>query len=339
MTTFNGHTVINRDNRPSPISPAKLDFLFVKDGSYIDPFQVCSVHIFPNTQFGSPDAYLNLVAGSTDYGLVSSTGSERMVFHNQKTDPASNPVNQVIGFDANISAMPEERDYDSALPNTASGIFRTGPGKFSVILQTGTTFWAPSATVFNVDPPNSNSASGTGGYLDLWTIMDAKGSRAQVYANVFGLTTANVFGSTGPLAVTTNNRLIQRYIDIGSKKNLQIKTELVVSNNTIKESLRNLMETGALVQTPQINITKLNETPGLTSRVQITGKNNVGGFIDSGVQLDANGTISFLWDTNAITPFYESDLLGSPTGVYEVQVKYQLLDETILSPKFKLIVR
>ena len=336
MTTFNGHTVIQRDNRPSPISPAKLDFFLVKDGSYIDPFQVCSVHVFPDTQFGSADSYLDLVPGSPTYGLVGTTGYEKMVFHNQLTDPITA---QVIGFDANISGMAQENTYNSANPMTASGVFRTSPGVFSVILQTGTKFWPTSSTVFTELPSDSNSASGTGGYLDLWTIVDAKDSRAQVYANVFGLTTANVFGSTGPLAVTTNNRLIQRYIDVGSKKSLQIKTELVVSNNTIKASLRNLMETGALLQSPEISITKLNESPALTSRVQITGVGGIGGFISDGVRLDSNGTISFLWDTASIVAFYEDENLGGTTGVYEIQVKYQLLDETILSPRFKLIVR
>lgn len=343
MTTFNDFTVIQRDNRPSPISPAKLDFLFVKDGSYIDPFQVCSVHIFPDTQFGSPDAYLDLVAGSSDYGLVSSTGSERMVFHNHLVDSASIPANQMVGFDASISAMKTEDQYQVTVPNTASGIYKTAPGRFSVILQTGTQFWPTSATAFNAGPPFTNSASGTGGYLDIWTIVDAEGSAAQVYANVFGLTTANVFASTGPLAVTTNNKLIQRYVNVGSKKNLQIKTELVVDNNMIKASLRNLMETGALIQSPQINVVKLNESPGLTSRVQITGAGEVGGFVSDGVQLDGYGTITWKFDTTDITPFYNEpiigDNLGGPTGVYEVQVKYQLLDETILSPRFKLIVR
>ena len=95
MTTFNGYTVINRGNRPSPISPAKLDFYFVKDGSYIDPYQVCSVHVFPDTAFGAPDNYLDLSAGSADYGLVSSLATN-MVFHNQKVDEDSVPPNQII---------------------------------------------------------------------------------------------------------------------------------------------------------------------------------------------------------------------------------------------------
>ena len=343
MTTFNGHTVIQRGNRPSPISPAKLDFLFVKDGSYIDPFQVCSVHIFPNTAFDTATPYIDTTAGSTTYGLVNSTDNN-MVFHNQGVDPLSQPPFQVTGFDAAATEtnMAKESSYIASDPMTASGIFRTGPGRFSVLLQTNTKYWSTSATSFTA-PPYFNSASGTGGYIDIWTLVDTAGSKAQIYVSMFNLTTANVFGSTQALAVTTNNKLVQRYVNMGSKKKLQIKTELVVDNSPIKASLRNLMETGALIQSPEINVVKLNETPGLTSRVQITGFDDVGGFISNGVRLNGNGTISWQFDTTNITPFFNDpvvgDTLGGPTGVYEIQVRYQVLDETIISPRFKLIVR
>ena len=342
MTTFNGYTVINRGNSPSPISPAKLDFFFVKDGAYIDPYQVCSVHIFPDTQFGAPDNYLDLSAGSANYGLVSST-SNNMVFHNAGYDPLSVPPMQMSGFDPSIGNMALEGSYNASVPNSASGIFRTGPGQFSVILQTGTQYWSTSATTFNTGPNYTNNASGTGGYLDIWTVIDAEGSRAQIYVNQFSLNTANVFATTEPLAVTTNNKLIQRYIDVGSKKKLQIKTELVIDSEPMAASLRNLMEQGALVQNPEIAITKLNETPGLVSRVWITGTEVMSGpdsqFVTNGVRVDSHGTISYVFDTNNITPFYTGEILGGTTGVYEVQVKYNLLDETILSPKFKLIIR
>ena len=341
MTTFNGYTVINRKNRPSPISPAKLDFYFVKSGQYTDPFQVCSVHIFPNTQFDNPDQYLDLSAGSSDYGLVSST-TNNMVFHNQGVNTEINPP-QVSGFDASIDNMEVESFYNANLPMTASGIFRTAPGQFHVILQTGTKYWSTSATSFADGPPYTNNASGTGGYLDIWTVVDAEGSKAQIYVNTFNLQTANVFAVTEPLAVTTNNKLIQRYIDVGSKKKLQIKTELVVDSEPIKADLRNLMETGALVQNGEIAITKLNETPGMASRVWITGTETPGQpdspFISTGVNIGSDGTISYNFDTANITPFYTDENLGGTTGVYEVQVKYNLLDETILSPKFKLIIR
>jgi hypothetical protein len=169
--------------------------------------------------------------------------------------------------------------------------------------------------------------------------VDAEGSKAQIYVNTFNLDTANVFTTSEPIEVTTQNKLVNRYIDVGSKEKLRMKTHLVIDNEPIRESLRNLMETGSLLQSPEIKITKLNETPNLTSRVVVTGSGGTPGFISSGVEVDSHGTISYLWDTNAIAAISAEDNLGSTTGVYEVQAKFTILDSTIYSPKFKLIVR
>jgi hypothetical protein len=328
MTTFNGTTVVNRKNRPSPLSKTKLDFYFVKDGVYTNPFQVCSVHIFPNTQFGAPDQYLDLSGNSSNYGLVSSTGQERMVFRN--INPDFTPCAEPSGF-------PAPSAYDGT-NSTASSIYLTDAGHFSVILQTGTVFYPLSSTAAS-DTTYTNSASATGSYIDIWTVVDAEGSKAQIYVNTFTLDTANVFTTSEPIEVTTQNKLVNRYIEVGSKEKLRMKTHLVIDNEPIRESLRNLMETGSLLQSPEIKITKLNETPNLTSRVVVTGSGGTPGFISSGVEVDSHGTISYLWDTNAIAAISSEDNLGTTTGVYEVQAKFTVLDSTIYSPKFKLIVR
>ena len=151
--------------------------------------------------------------------------------------------------------------------------------------------------------------------------------------------TANVFGVTEPLQVTTSNKLIQRYVELGSKKRLQIQTEIVVDSEPITQDLRNLIETGSLISNPEISITKLNESPVLTSRVNITGQGGTGGFQSDGVSLNTDGTVSYVWDTTNVQPFYASDVLGGGMGVYEVTVRYDVVGETIISPRFKLIVR
>ena len=74
-------------------------------------------------------------------------------------------------------------------------------------------------------------------------------------------------------------------------------------------------------------------------RAQITGVGGVGGFQSEGVQLDSQGTISYVWDTTNITPFYEDENLGGGTGVYEITVRYNVAEETIVSSRFKAIVR
>ena len=328
MTKFNGITVINRANRPSPISPCKLDFIWIKDGSYQDPFQVCSVHIFPNTEFGSPNPYVNLTAGDADYGLVSSTATN-YIFRNYKRNGAGLKT----GFDANVSACAQASSYVGG--NSASSIYRTDTGKFSVILQPEANYWPDSAPSDNWLYLSSNSASATGDYLDIWTLVDVTGSKAQIYVNSFKLNSASVVAVTEPLLVTPSNKLIQRYVELGSKEKIRVKTELVVDNEPIKDSLRNLLATGSLLRNPQMRIVKLNESPELTSRVVIKDFADTSGTI----QLDSHNMMSYLWDTESITPKHSDDILGGSRGVYEITVKYDILTETFYSPKFKLIVR
>ena len=335
MTKFNGVTVIQRGNRPSPIIPAKLDFYNYIAGALSNPFQVCSVHVFPNTAFGTASPYVNQTPGNTDYGLVSAT-TTNMLFHNYKR----NEVGTKIGFDANVSACADEGDYTGDLRYSASSIFKEEVGHFSVILQPSGVYFPVSAGGINGwSPRYNNSASGTGGYIDIWTVVHTEGSKAQIYVNTFNMDTANTFAVTEPLEVTTTNKLVQRYVQLGSKKRLQIQTDIVVDNEPIKADLRNLMETGSLLTNPEISITKLNESPVLTARVQTTGTGDVGGFTSEGVAIDSQGTISYVWDTNSITPFYDDELLGAAMGVYEVTVRYNVAGETIVSPRFKLIAR
>ena len=337
MTKFNGVTVIQRGNRPSPIIPAKLDFLNYIAGELSDPYQVCSVHIFPNTAFGTADPYVNQDAEDANYGLVNSQNTN-MVFHNYHRDGEGNRD----GFNGDIVACAAETSYTGELRLSASSIFKEAEGQFSVILQPSGAYYPTSSTT-DWDDRRHNTASGAGGYIDIWTVVQAQGSRPQIYVNSFGMNTANTFVTTEPLLVTTRNKLTQRYVEVGSRKKLQIKTELTVDNEPIKESLRNLLEAGALIQNPEISITKINESPQLTSRVQVTGAQTdndpFSPFISDGVGLDSHGTISFVWDTSDISPFFESDILGGARGIYEVQVRFQLIDETILSPRFKLVVR
>jgi len=332
MTTFNGTTVIERGNRPSPIVPAKLDFYFVKAGARTNPYQVCSVTVFPNTAFGSADPYINLNPGATpdNYGLVSAT-NQSFMWHNY----SRNDSGVRDGFDANVSACPAPTTYAGDLRYSASSIFKVDTGHFAVILQPSGAYFATSAADNAWATMYNSTASSTGGYIDIWTVVDVAGSKAQIYVNTFSLNPANVFATTEPLQVTTNNKLIQRYVEVGSKKRLQVKTELVVDNEPIKQNLRNLLETGALLQNPEMRIVKLNESPQLTTRVMIHDF----GDTKDGVDLDPQGTISYIWDTASIQPKYEDDILGGSRGVYEISVRFDLVEEKIYSPKFKLIVR
>jgi len=239
-----------------------------------------------------------------------------------------------VGFQGAVSACAPESSYAGDLRYSASSIFKVKTGHFCVILQPSSAYFPETVTDWTMDM-SSNSASGTGGYIDIWTITDDAGSKAQIYVNSFSLNSQNVVAVTEPMLVTPNNKLVQRYIEVGSKRSLQIKTELVVDNEPIKESLRNLLETGSLLQNQQFRIVKLNESPDMSSRVMIKD------FSDTAAttNINAHGTMSYLWDTASIAPKFSDDVLGGTTGVYEITAKYNILDETYYSPKFKLIVR
>ena len=329
MTSFNGTTVINRSNRPSPTSPCKLDFFWIKEGSYTDPYNVCSVHIFPDTKFGTANQYVDLNATSTNYGLVSSTATN-FLFHNYKRNAAGVRT----GFQGAVSACAPESSYAGNLGYSASSIFKVKTGHFSVILQPSSVYFPETVTDFNMDM-SSNTASGSGGYIDIWTLVDVVGSKAQIYVNSFKLNSQNVVAVTEPMLVTPNNKLVQRYVELGSKRSLQIKTELVVDSEPIRESLRNLLETGSLLQNQQFRIVKLNESPDMSSRVMIQDFDDTA----ATTNVNAHGTMSYLWDTASIAPKYSDDILGGTRGVYEITARYNILDELYYSPKFKLIVR
>lgn len=334
---FNGITVIERGNHPTPTLPVKLDFDYVVGGNYTDPYQVCSVYIFPDTQFGAPDKYVNLSAGSPDYGLVSAN-SYNFKFNNYKRDTETGVL---VGFDGFVSSMLVETDYVNDF-TSASGIFRRDNGRFSVVLNPAG-MWDPQAaeatflpgasgvsSISETNAPNlfPNTASGTGGYIDIWTVKSIAASKASIFVNTFKLNTNNTYAVTTPVEVTTTNKLVQRYVELGSKQKLTVHTFLTVDNEPIKQSLRNLMETGALIRNPKLKITK----PG--DGVQFDSTQVVKDW-DGGqpVSFNNHDTISYLWDTGG------GFGAAYGKGVFNVQVKFNLLDEVIYSSKFKIIVR
>jgi hypothetical protein len=322
MTQFNNYPVVKRCDNPSPISPTLLEFFFLNDGAYQNPYQVCSVHIFKDTTKGVGNKYLDLSAGSDTYGQVSSTDYSYR-FSNWTTGPDG-----VAYWD--VSSQKSPIDYIPYLPDSASGIFKVSDGYFAVILQPGAS---------GVDKAGeeliANSASAVGEYLDIWTIMDVIGSFTRTYVNTFSLTSKGVIATTSPVEITPSNKLVNRYINIGSREPLKVKTNFTLENSSVPEAIRNMFQQGSVLNNAMMKIVKINETPELASRVVVQDFSDTSG----GVSVDCNNNISFLWDTANIQPASLEDNLGGTTGVYEVQVRYNLLETLHYSPKFKLIVQ
>lgn len=324
MSQFNGYTVIKRYDRPSPNSIAFLEFLFLKDGILQDPYQVCSVHIFPDTQKGSADAYLDLSANSPNYGtIVASAASSYADFIFTNTDSLGARSASPADADDEIYFMGQDAPY------TASSIFKIRNGHYAVALT-------PQSSYYNWDTQtrHGNSASAIGRYLDLWTVVDVAGSEPQVYTNKFEFFTNGAFALTEIPHVTTTERLINKYINVGSNERIRIALEYATENRRTDRELLNLLQDSSLITSPALKITKLNESPDMTSRVIIYDFADTEDLVD----ISADNIVSYQWDTSYIVAKDGEDILGGTRGVYEVQLRYEIFGEVRYSDRFTLVV-
>ena len=106
----------DRHNRPSVLEKVGLQAYFLVDGQYADPYQISSVSIFSRSSNLYPSSILN-----TDTQLIdqTSSGSMLMNFCNSSADTSNSVFNAT--------------NYSGG--QTASGIYKTGVGKYIVILD------------------------------------------------------------------------------------------------------------------------------------------------------------------------------------------------------------
>jgi hypothetical protein len=320
MAKINNYVVVKRYDRPSPNSKAYLEFLFVKDGILQDPYQVCSVHIFPDSSNGDITAFVDSELGSPTYGEIevsSANASASFIFTNT-TGGSQDPDPQ--------NAL----DPSAYTPGTnASGIYKIGDGHFAVVLTPNEQYydWYGTAAA-------SNGASAIGNYLDVWTIVATPGSLAKTFVNQFELFNEGAFALTELPLITITHEMKNKYIPVGSNERLKITTEYSTENRRTDQELTSLLQDSGLLSDVQMKITKLNESPDLTSRVVIQDFSDTSGSIN----MNTENVISYLWDTGNITAKDSEDILGGTRGIYEVQIKYNVFTETRYSPRFTVAV-
>ena len=318
MAKFNNYTVIKRYDRPSNDSRVFLEFLFMKDGILQDPYQVCSVHVFPDNNNGAVADYTDTDVDSPNYGEIESSAvsSAGFVFTNSVSGVRS----------AEISALYAEANYGAS---SASGIFKIRDGHFAAVLTPNASYydWAESAA-------SSNTVSAIGDYMDLWTIVATEGSKPRVFVNQFELFNEGVFALTEIPLVTVSHNMVNKYIPVGSTERIKIACEYSTENRRTDRELMNLLQDSGLLTDIAMSITKLNEGPDLTSRVVIKD------FDDTSADVDMNSenVATYLWNTNGIVPKNSGDILGGTRGVYEIQLRYNIFGETRFSERFTLVV-
>jgi len=302
MTTFNSSSVNARHNRPSTTGRTLLEFHYLKNGVYADPYKVHSVNIFALGTSGNADEFLDLSAGSTLYGLVASSmeasGKSMMVFSGNAAESA----------------------YVDAV--TASSIYKKETGKYGVVLKPGLQ-WVQLTTGSHASP-NTYDSSTVGRYFDIWTVQDQNGGGKVTYIHEFELFDDTIISLNEPLMVETRQKLSQKYINKNSKVDLQITTDHTVTNRNVSESIKNIF-TDSVINNAAIRIIKYKDD--VSTGLPYT---EIQAWTSTGVSITSGDTVLYSWDTS-------DSAVG--VGTYEVQTSSVILGQNILSDKFTLVVR
>jgi len=286
-----------------------LEIIQVNNGTRYDPNSVSSVHIFPDKTKGDPAQFLNRDSGSGRYGqvAVSAESSAVAIFCNSGITDPDNSAFDVTGYGGTT--------YES------SGIYTSGTGRFAIVLTPD----AVGPSLLNgTSSTEVNGASSVGSYFDIWTIKETGGSNWKTVVHQFDLFDDNYISLTEPIVLETSNKLRQKYVNVASVVNLEIETEIAILNKGLSDEVKNIFQQ-SVIQDAEIKIRWLGNDETWSDFVSNGGTN---GFVAADVLSD--DTLVYNWTAGGS---------NTNTGVYEVQVKYILLEETIYSDKFRLIVR
>ena len=208
-----------------------------------------------------------------------------------------------VSNNLNAPALDAPGSYDPMGP-AASSIYQVAEGHMAVVLQEG----------------GFPGVSAIGDYFDIWLVKDFVDANYRLYWNKFTLYDDRIISYTEPYQVTSRNELVQKYIVLGSKERLRINTDHFLANRDLSDDLKNIWRSSVIGAAEiQIRMRHPQTTGEMTTIVPFTS---------SSVEVSSEDTISYLWDTTLLS-----------RGDYTVQVKYTLLDQTILSEVFSVILR
>ena len=304
---LNNTNINDRNNRPVVLSKVGLQAFFISDGQYVDPYQISAVSVFSRAVNLYPSSILNSDTELIDTSAVS--GSILMNFANSSVDTSNS------AFD--------ESNYSTG----ASGIFRTGVGKYVVVLDGGTSL----SGVINLDGMSevvANAASATGDYIDVWTIKMYQGSELQTVVNQFNLRKGGFTVITEPLMLKLKSRLVNSKVTLGSLVDLKIATDVHVENTAIDDSIKNLLREN-VITSGAIQIQKVNEGQYLPAHVTVSSYADT----SSLVSVTSDNVMIIPWNTATLSTHSQlvAGNFGSIQGVYAIRAKYTVFGETLIT--------
>ncbi len=312
---LNNTTVVDRHNRPTVIQKVALRAFFINDGEYYDPHDISGVTVFHQAANLSPSSVI------TDNVVASSITASDVVMQ--------------FGVSANFGGTPglDPSAYNPAHAATLSGIYRVKQGEYICVLD-GTQTQQGKYTFYGSSLVVTNSASSVGDYIDCWTIKFSSGSDYNTLTNDFALYNDTFFSTTQPVMLSARNKLINKHITLNSIENLKITTDITIQNRDLDESIKNIFKDSAITNA-QMKIEKMNEDAvALPSHVNVSGYSDTSSLID----ITSDNTIIFKFDTTTLATHPNVADFAGLTGAYRVVVKYDLLNETLVSVPYYFTV-
>jgi len=307
---LNGVDIVDRHNRPTVIQKVALRAFFINDGEYYDPYDISAVTIFQRVDNFSPSSVLN-------GNIISS-------------DIPSSIIKMNFGASANDSgAALHPSSYSTSNNIAASSIYRVKKGEYVCVLD----LTKETSGLYDLNGSSFvvvNSASAVTDYIDCWTVKFAQGSDYQTFVNEFTLYNDTFFTVTQPLIFSTNNNLINKHLTLSSAETLKVKTDITIQNRNIDSSIRNIFKDSAITNA-QIKIEKVNEdSTTLPATVTVSSFSDTSSLVD----ITSDNTILFKFDTATLATHPQVSNFGGLTGTYRMIVKYNLLNDVIITKPF-----
>ena len=314
---LNGVTVVDRHNRPTVIQKVALRAFFINDGEYYDPNDISGVTVFNQAANQSPSSVIE-PSGNV---IASSVLSSNIVMH--------------FGASANDSgAALNPTSYKPASDSKClSGVYRVSQGEYMCVLD-GTQTQQGVYNFYGSSVLLTNTASSVGNYIDCWTIKFATGSDYQTLVNDFQLYNDTFFTTTQPVILAASNKLVNKHITLDSIENLKVTTDITIQNRDLDDSIKNIFKDSAITSA-MMKIEKVNEDAvSLPSHVTVSGYSDTSALID----ITSDNTILFSFDTTTLASHPNVANFAGLTGTYRAVVKYNLLNETIVSVPYYFTV-
>ena len=334
---LNGHDLVDRYNRPSVNTRVAIRTFFINDGQYVDPYDVSACTIFNKLSNASPDSIVDPVNG-----LIKSDQDIDTILMNFEISGGVGATTAGVhdGADGRVTFnnLGNTTWFPAYEPqNSASGIHRVGTGDYVTVLD-GVLGGDLSGgynihSVYNGGTTVQNKTSAVSEYIDVWTVKMLEGSEYQIFITDFRLYNNTFINVAEPLVLTTNNRLVNKHLQLGSTTDLKITTDFTVQNKNIDQATLNLFKDYS-INNVAIKIQKVNEdTTNLPGRTTVTPPAGLILWTED-VRVTSDNTILFSLDTNTLSTPLGLANVGGPVGTYAVTARYTVLNQTIVTPPF-----